>query len=181
MKIIYLICLIIAGVLVTNCGTTIPARDTVEPTFIFHIQGDGLNDDINENFDFDNKVLYLRRNARYRVVYSIVDSGGLKEMYWELPSSRVIALSERAGSGIWTIQNSGSPFRDRYKWTGDSLNPVRNGIVSYRRVDAIGGPLDGTVPNYEMDFTITDLLGNTTNKTLIVRITGEQSRIGTRD
>lgn len=174
-------CLIIIGLINTGCATTIPARDTVDPTFIFHIQGDGLNDDINQSFDFDNKVLYLRRGARYRIVYSFADPGGLKEMTWELPHSTIISLYGRSGSGEWTIVSSGNPDADKYKWTGYEASPVRNGLVSYSQVDAIGGPLDGSVPNYEMEFTVTDFHDNTTQKTLIIRITNEPSRIGPRD
>lgn len=166
---------------VYSCRTTIPPRDTVDPTFNFNVQGDGFNVDINQDFDFDNKVLYLRRGAFYRMILAFNDPGGLREVYWELPHRGIIRLGERTGSGTWVVANSGDPYRAAYKWLGFETDPISNGISTYPRVEAIGGPLDGTVPNYAFDFVITDFHDNTLDKTLIVRITNEATRIGPRD
>lgn len=181
MKTLYKISLLIAVILMTACRTTIPPRDTVDPTFNLLVQGDGISEDINQDFDFDNSVLYLKRGARYRWILTFNDPGGLKELTMELPNNSIIALGEETVSGTWLIESISDPYRIRYKWEGYETDPVKNGLVSFGRVDAIGGPLDGTVPNYELEIMVTDFKENTVDKTLIIRITNEDSRIGSRD
>jgi hypothetical protein len=170
-----ILCLFFA---ITSCSTTIPVRDTVLPKFVFKITGDGINETINQDFDFDNKVLYLRRGALYTVALSVTDQGGLKMASWELPYSAIIRLNNPVG---WPIANSGNPYMDKYEFTGYRESPVNGAVTNSIRIEAIGGPLSGDVVNYEFIFSGRDFHNNSIQKTLIVRITNEASRIGPRD
>lgn len=178
MKIKPILYLIIISVIASNCATTIPARDTVDPSFVFKITGDGLNENITPTFDFDNKALYLRRGAMYNVILTVTDRGGLQNASWELPGSHILRLLDRNG---WFVANSGDPYRDKYEFTGFRDTPVNGATLTVRRMEAIGGPPSGEIVNYEFVFSGTDFHGNTIDKTLIIRITNEASRIGSRD
>jgi hypothetical protein len=164
--------------LIGGCATTIPVRDTVNPGFVFKITGDGLNENITPDFDFDNSALYLRRGAVYNVILTVTDQGGLQNASWVLPYGNIIRLNNRNG---WLIANSGDPYLDKYSFTGFRESPVNATAITSSRMEAIGGPLSGEVTNYEFIFTGTDFHDNTLQKTLVVRITNEPSRIGSRD
>jgi hypothetical protein len=178
MKLIQITFLLAVCTILGNCATTIPARDTVDPSFVFKISGDGLDENITPTFDFDNKALYLRRGAFYNVVLTVTDRGGLQKASWLLPGSNIIRVNNRNG---WFVANSGDPYIDKYEFTGFRENPVNGATLTSRRMEAVGGPPSGEITNYEFVFSGTDFHDNTLQKTLIVRITNESSRIGSRD
>ncbi|KAA3623514.1 MAG: hypothetical protein DWP94_05820 [Flavobacterium sp.] len=178
MKNKHLIYLIVISVMASSCATTIPPRDTVDPAFVFKISGDGLNENITPTFDFDNKALYLRRGAMYNIVLTVTDRGGLHQASWELPGPHILRLNDRNG---WLVANSGDPYRDKYQFTGFRESPVNGASLTVRRMEAIGGPPSGEIINYEFVFSGTDFHDNTIQKILIIRITNEASRIGSRD
>jgi hypothetical protein len=141
------------------------------------ITGDGLNENITPTFDFDNKALYLRRGARYNVTLTVTDQGGLKQASWLLPDGRVIRLHNKYG---WLTANSGDPSLAKYQFN-DFGETVNGATITSRRMEAVGGALSGNIINYEFVFTGIDHHDNTLQKTLVVRITNEPSRIGSRD
>ncbi|MDC8002495.1 hypothetical protein POV27_00395 [Aureisphaera galaxeae] len=176
---------ILLGMILVSCKTTLPPRDTRPPEFILKIIGDGLNEEITEDFDFDNKALYLRREASYRVIFTFTDQGGLKEMSW-IYSAGVISLGgETTAAGFLSIANSGDPYKQQRKWIpllpDDSGEVYRSNIITYTDFKAIGRPPSGSIDNYEWEIVITDMRDNITNRKLVLRITDEPSRIGSID
>ncbi|MAP54515.1 hypothetical protein [Altibacter sp.] len=173
----FLIILIVLPIL--GCRTTIPPRDSVLPTFVFKIQGDGLNENITQDFDFDNSALNLRRGQRYRVVYTGADSGGLKEMTWRLPYSNIVGLGGQRGNFLYA--NSGDPYVNLYRYNGFTEDPRTGASMTVQAMVTHGGPLDGVVENYEFVFRVVDFHDNSIEKTLIVRITNAPTAIVPRD
>ncbi len=183
MKHLFLMCLLV-GVLAVGCKTTIPPRDTRPPTFILKIIGDGLNEDITDDFDFDNKALYLRRGRSYRVIFTYSDQGGLKEMSWFFPTGVITLGGETTAAGYLILENTGDPYKSQRKWLPghtEEGEAYRSNILTYTDFRAIGGPMDGTITNYEWEIVVTDLRENETNRKLVLRVTNEPSRIGSID
>jgi len=174
----------ILSLLICSCVTTNrPARDTREPTFLMKIKGDGLDEEITEDFDFDNRALYLRRNATYQILFTINDAGGLKSAAWEYPLQTINPGDLRAARGLIATSNSGDPNREQQSWSPVNFNDdvYSSNLISTNRLVAIGGPLDGTVQNFDWEIEVIDMNNNTTRRTLIYRVTNDPSRIGSRD
>ncbi|GAB5398523.1 MAG: hypothetical protein Aureis2KO_01080 [Aureisphaera sp.] len=167
-----------------GCKTTVPPRDTRPPEFILKIIGDGLNEEITEDFDFDNKALYLRRGASYRVIFTYTDSGGLKEMSWIYTGGVIHLGGETSAVGLLTIANSGDPYKSQRKWQPlleDETEAYRSNIVTYTDFQAIGGPLGEGIVDHEWEIVVIDVRDNETNRKMVLRITNEPSRIGSID
>lgn len=179
MRLIIYLCLPTIGLLLTNCRTPIPARDTVLPTFVFHITGDGFTTEINQNFDFDNQALYLKRDALYNAFFIASDPGGVKAASMTMPGVGVIAIGRRTGD--FSIANSGDPYIEKYACTNCGSEVRTRAALNFHRLQTIGGPLDGNITNHEFVFGITDYHDNPLEKTLIVRITNEPTGIRSRD
>jgi len=177
----YLICfsLFSIGLILESCLTTVPARDTVLPTFVFHIKGDAFETEITENFDFDNKALYLKRDAFYNAFFIASDPGGVKGASILMPGLGV--LEQGHVTGGFARANSGDPYIDKFDCVTCSAEVRTRAVVNFRGLHAIGGPLDGVITNYEFVFRITDYHDNTLEKTLVVRITNEPTGIRSRD
>lgn len=179
MRTLTLLCLLYTSLSLTSCLTTIPARDTVLPTFVFHITGDGFTTEVTQNFDFDNKALYLHRGAYYNAFFIAADPGGVKAASIVIPGVGI--LEPQSFRGDFSLANSGDPYKYKYACTNCG-NEVRDRTeVNFRRMHAIGGPMDGVITNYEIVFSITDYHDNVLEKTLVVRITNESTGIQSRD
>ena len=179
MRIVVCLCLCLLSLLFTSCLTTIPAHDTVLPTFVFRVNGDGFNTEITENFDFDNSALYLRRDAYYNTFFIAADPGGVKGASMTIPISTIIDTGRK--SGPYHVANASDPYKIKYACSDCSDNVRTRSVLTFHRMHAKGGPLDGTITNYEFVFSITDYHDNTLEKTLIVRITNEPTGIRSRD
>ena len=176
---IYLLVILGSVFLSQGCQTTIPVRDTVPPIFNFHISGDGLNLDINQNFDFDNKALYLKRDALYNIIFTASDGRALERASWEMPPRDVILMYENEDDWITLVTTPPEP--QVTQWTGDPNNPITARFLAPWRFQALGGPQNGVIRNFIFKFSAGDYHSNTTTRTLIVRITNDDSHVGSRD
>lgn len=167
------------ALLCSNCRTTIPTRDTVRPDFNFQIQGDGLSVDMNQDFDFDNKALYLKRGATYSIIYTASDQGGLSYAALRIPRREVMILSENFDAWVNVVSNIANP--QTIEWRGRRENPVTGTILTSNALRVLGPPPSGTIPNFDMLFIATDFHDNRIQKRLVVRVTNEDSRIGSID
>lgn len=178
MKNLSIISLLMLSIVVTSCRVTIPERDSVFPEFLFHIRGGGLNEKIDETFDFDNKVLYLKRNDSYKVLFSAGDQGGMDEIAWELPIQRIVDITTPSPfPGGWGDRSTLAERRV-ISWRGDRSDPRTGSVIN---IDFI--PMGDTMSGVEeFDFILSarDYFGNRTVKSLTVRIHNEGPRIGTR-
>jgi len=175
----YLLVLLTGTYIFQGCQTTIPVRDTVPPIFNFHISGDGLNLDINQNFDFDNKALYLKRDALYAIIFTASDGRALERARWEMPSRDVVLMNENEDDWITLVTQPPEP--QATQWTGDPNNPITAMYLAPGRFQALGGEQNGVINNFIFKFSASDYHSNTTTRTLIVRITNDDSHIGSRD
>jgi hypothetical protein len=175
----YMFILFIGAFLFQGCRSNIPVRDTVPPIFNFHISGDGINLDINQNFDFDNKALYLKRDALYAIIYTASDGQALARASWEMPSRDIVLMFESEDD--WITLATTPPELQITEWRGDPNNPVSAKYLAPSRFQALGTAPSGVIRNFSFTFSAVDYHSNTTTRTLIVRITNDDSHIGSRD
>jgi len=175
----YMVILLLASPLLQSCEGRISARDTVPPIFNFHISGDGLNLDIDDDFDFDNKALYLKRDALYAIIYTASDGKALERASWEMPSSHIVLMYENEED--WVTVTTTPPEPQFTQWTGDPNSPITAKYLVPSRFQALGDAHDGVIRNFLFTFSAGDYHSNTTTRTLIVRITNDDSHVGSRD
>jgi len=118
--------LTILAILVLSCETEIPPADITPPEFSFRLTGDGFNQVFDQDFDFENKVLRLRRDRTYDFIFSGSDDGGVDTIKWEISNSGYIRVDE-------TIP---APWNHSYihpyetiQWQGDASNPLTGSVV----------------------------------------------------
>lgn len=168
--------LILIALATTNCRTTVPERDSVAPTFLFHIRGNTLNEEIRQTFDFDSSVLYLKREEVYNVLFSGNDAGGLQFLRWrhaKYPIFRVNSIFSEP-----CLIRDISPIEQEILCNGDRNNPLTGLFTSIDFVPI--GNTSNTIEEIDVYFDVGDYRGNITSKILTIRITNEAPRIGPR-
>jgi len=109
-----------------SCETEIPDTDSVPPTFIFRISGDGFERDFNQDTDFESFQLNLRTGVEYDFAYSVGDDGGLKNAFWYYNSELVEFITPIPTD--WKVLPSG--LGSVLAWQGDSANPLTGTILA---------------------------------------------------
>ncbi len=176
MKRITYIYFILIGLVSINCRTIVPERDSVAPTFLFHIRGTTLNEEIRETFDFDNSVLYLKRGDAYNALFSANDAGGLQFIRWRLAGNPIFQVTNFFADPC--IIRSISNGELEILCNGDRDDPTTGLFTS---VDFIAnGATTSTVEERDVYFSTYDFKGNETSKILTIRITNEGPRVGPR-
>lgn len=176
MKKIAFIFLILIGLVTISCRTTVPERDSISPTFLFHIRGTTLNEEIKETFDFDNSVLYLKRGEAYNAVFSANDAGGLELIRWRLAGFPIFRVTN--SFSFPCIIRSISSTELEILCNGDRNNPLTS-LTTFADFIA-NGATTSSVEELDVYFTTLDFRGNETAKTLTIRITNEGPRVGPR-
>ncbi len=162
--------------LIGGCKTVVPERDSVAPTFLFHIRGTTLNEEIKETFDFDNSVLYLKRGEAYNALISTNDAGGVQLLRWRLPGNPIFRVTSTF-AGPCNIRSI-SMGQLEILCNSDRNDPLTGLFTS---VDFIAnGATTSTVEEFDVYFTTIDYKGNETSKILTIRITNEGPRVGPR-
>jgi len=135
-----------------SCETEIPAEDITPPKFSFRVTGDGFDHTFNQDSDFDNIILKLRRDTTYDFSFSGSDEGGVETIQWELVEAGYIRI-ESPIAAPWT-RTYVSP-NEVIKWEGDSTNPFTGSIVA----GSFYAPNFRTFLKFK--FTVTDFGGET--------------------
>lgn len=156
-----------------SCETEIPPEDPTPPEFSFQITGEGVNYTFNQNTDFDNIKLNLKKDASYDFTFTGSDSGGVAHIQWSiLPGGYTNVVSSVPSPWVRTYANDNEHFR----WSGDRSNPLTGSILSGR----LTAPYDRFRVVFR--FVVTDFGGesrrpNTITKELNIS-TGNVAHIG---
>ncbi|QIE60300.1 hypothetical protein G5B37_12230 [Rasiella rasia] len=157
----------------TGCKTTIPAMDSIDPTFFFKVT-DVDDIELDENFS-DSNVVYLMRNETFNILFSGKDQGGVQEVRWTLPNNDVVEVVNDL-PGNWE-EVPGSLSTRTFRNQGDMSDP-RSSILYGGQIIPRGNTLG--VQDVIFTFTITDFNGNTTTKPITIRINPDRTEIGPR-
>ena len=120
-------CLAVLAIGIQSCDTDIPLEDREPPKFSFQITGDGFNHIFNQDTDFDNIQLNLRKDATYTFTISGSDTGGLRSLRWTIKGNDQIVLQDPIISP-WVFRNS--ILMDVIQWYGDPANPVSGSFLT---------------------------------------------------
>ena len=173
MKTKFFLGLAIIALTLSGCKTTIPAMDSIDPTFFFKVTN--VPDiELNETFN-DANVVYLQRNESFDILFSGKDQGGVQEVTWTLPNNDVIEVVDDL-SGNWELL-PGSLSTRTFRNQGDMSDP-RSSILYGGEIIPRGNSLG--VQDVLFTFTITDFNGNTTTKPVTIRINPDRTEIGPR-
>ncbi|MAM30138.1 MAG: hypothetical protein CMC13_14045 [Flavobacteriaceae bacterium] len=165
--------LIAIALCTTSCKTTIPAMDSIDPTFFLKVTN--VPDiEVDENFS-DSNVVYLERDATFNILFSGKDDGGVQEVRWELPTNDVVEVVDDL-PGNW-VELPGTISMRTFRNQGDMSDP-RSSILYGGEIIPRGNSLG--VQDVVFTFTITDFNGNTTVKPITIRINPDRTEIGPR-
>lgn len=149
-----------------NCTVDVPERDDRPPKFSFIINGDGLDRTFDQDDDFERLKLNLRIGQTYQFAYIVSDSGGLKQVSYEV----VRAENFNFDSPIEL------PWRPIYvehtrrvDWLGDSENPL-NGVVLQGSFEVLGPSDVGFFVFAASDYGGTTGARNSVFKTLTISV-----------
>jgi len=165
------------GLLFTSCATVIPNLDTRLPEFVFLVRGDGISEQLDEDFDFDNTVLYLKRGDTYTVNYTGSDAGGVRQIMLEMPQHQAFANPSLISGNDWFFASTSSSAVTLL-WEGRRTEPTRGSTVVWE-FGAIGLTSDN-VDEVEFIFTVIDFHDNTIRKTLTIRIYNQDPQLAPR-
>jgi len=161
-----------------GCKTTIPDRDSVNPTFTFFVRGNGINEQLEEDtFDFDNQVLYLTRGQTYTISLIGSDRGGCQSILWELQALPPIIEFPEPLPDSWTSSFTPTSFH-QIVWVGNRSD-IRTGHALATKI-VPNGSTPNNVEEIETLIAVADYSGNEVRKLLTLRIHNEGPRIGRR-
>jgi len=119
--------LIILAIVTQSCETEIPPEDPTPPGFSFRIQGDGFDHTFNQDTDFDNIRLNLKRNTTYNFSYVGSDAGGVERIQWNIfPSGYIRIDTSIPAPWNYTFANENEHIR----WNGDRSNPLTGAALT---------------------------------------------------
>lgn len=195
MKTIIILVLLTMGITLTSCKSAIPEIDNLEPTVTFLIvpvdNNQGENISIPYDFDYDNKVLYLKNLKTYMVLASTRDQadpttmggekikGSISRARFSVPLDNKIKISnfpEKLPLNWIEIPTGGSIYPETRTFSfianprdirdGTSISPKMTPLV------LTGGE------EYKFTFTAVDHHENRTTKILKVRVSNSEAYIG---
>ncbi len=111
-----------------SCETEIPPEDPTPPKFSFQIHGDGFFHTFNQDTDFENIELRLKRGTTYNFTLAGSDDGGLERIQWIISNSSQIFIDVDITSP-WTYTNT-STSSPTISWFGDSGNPLTGSVIT---------------------------------------------------
>ncbi len=156
-----------------SCETEIPPEDTSNPNFSLRIYGDGFDHTFNQDTDFDNIKLNLKRNTSYDFTFTGTDSGGVDTIQWSIAPSGYLRIDTRIPAPWNYSYRSGTEY---IEWEGDRSDPLTGAALT----GTFTAPYVRT--RVVFTFNVTDFGGetgspNTTTKELNIS-TGNVAHIG---
>ncbi|MAP54516.1 MAG: hypothetical protein CL605_06390 [Altibacter sp.] len=143
------------------------------------MEGDGLRQQFDETFDFDNTVLYLKRGESYNISFIGSDRGGVNTIVWEVQALPPVIEFPDPLPPQWERNISTTPTAlNTMRWRGDRAHPVTGHSITTAVIP--NGVTTHAVEEIEMLFLVEDFHFNTLRKFLTLRIYNEAPRIGPR-
>ena len=123
-----------------SCETEIPQTDTDPPNFSIRIIGNNFDHTFDQNDDFDNFQLLLRKDDKYEFQLTGADSGGLQKL--EMLFQPLFLEFNATITSPWQ-RSQFSTLSDLISWTGDQSVPL-TGTILHGDFIAKGNPIGGT-------------------------------------
>ncbi|WP_026755636.1 hypothetical protein [Sediminibacter sp. Hel_I_10] len=110
------------------CDTDVPEVDNDPPSFSFKVTGDGFDRTFSQDDDLENLQLNLKHDARYEMLFSSADNGGVEHTTLRYDAQHIEFDNDPVfPAEPWTQAFFGLSFY--VDWEGDRNNALTGNIL----------------------------------------------------